>query len=87
MLRVTSADVFGAVDVRPVECISVAARIAASRLRTRPESAAAIGRSYALNWTKAATSALGHQIVPHMFRIIERRAGRSVATLASVSAY
>jgi hypothetical protein len=84
MLRVISIDVFEVVGDRPVRRARVAALVQA---HTAPESAAAIGRSYALNWTNAATSALGHQIVPHMFRIIERRAGRPVATLTSASAY
>lgn len=61
MLRVISIDVFEVVGVCPVLCIGVAARVAAlMQAHTAPESAAAIGRSYALNWTNAATSALGH---------------------------
>jgi hypothetical protein len=43
--------------------------------------------SYALSWTHAPTLALEYKIVLHMFRIIGRWAGRSVATLALASAY
>jgi hypothetical protein len=43
--------------------------------------------SYALSSTNGPTLALEYQIVLHMFRIIGRWAGRSVATQASVSAY